>query len=120
MRKEIFLYLSQTVEHIIGKKTTQLRKCISTEKRLAITLWCLATLSEYRSIAHLFSVSRGSVCRIVQEICSDIVATMLKKYISFPTGKLLAKMIDGFRMKWGFPQCIGAMKAHTSLLQLLS
>ena len=109
MRKETFLYLCQTVQHIIGRNTTQLRKCISTEKRVAITLWCLSTPSEYRSIAHLFGVSRGSVCRIVQETCSAIVSTMLEKYIRFPTGEDLTNVINGFKSKWGFPQCVGAI-----------
>ena len=58
MRKETFFYLCETVEHIIGRKTTRLRKCISTEKRVAITLWCLTT----PSVLHICLKSREAVC----------------------------------------------------------
>ncbi|XP_062509097.1 uncharacterized protein LOC134185332 [Corticium candelabrum] len=34
---------------------------------------------------------------------------MLEKYIRFPTGEELAEVIYGFRMKWCFPQCVGAI-----------
>ena len=79
------------------------------EKRLAVTLWCLATPSEYRTIAHLFGIARSTVCEIVQETCTVIVRTLLHKYIQFPTASKLNELRDVFLRKWGVPQCIGAI-----------
>ena len=41
------------------------------EKRVAVTIWRLATNVEYRSIGHLFGISRASICCIVQEECKE-------------------------------------------------
>ena len=60
-----------------------MRKSLSVDKKVAITLWCLATPAEYCTIAHLFGVAGCTVCRIVHETCSVIVAQLLNVYIKF-------------------------------------
>lgn len=87
-----------------------MRKAISVERRLAVTLWFLATPCEYRTIDNLFDIARSTVCEIVQETCNAIVKSLLHKYIEFPTGdKLDELIIDGFKTNWGVPQCVGAV-----------
>ena len=81
MSKATFLYLCNEVHSTIEREDTRMRKAITVEKRVVITLWCLATCSEYRTIAHLFGVSKSAVCLIVHETCTVIVTTLLKKYI---------------------------------------
>ena len=103
------MYLCETLHPAIERQSTQLRKCISLEKRVAITLWCFSTPSEYRTIAHLFRVSPGSVCRIVHETYRAIGNIMLNIYIQFPTCQELERAVQGFKSKWGFPQCAGAI-----------
>ena len=61
-----------------------MRSAITVEHRVAITLWCLATCSEYRTIGHLFGVGRSTVCMIVHDTCAAIVKVLSDKYISFP------------------------------------
>ena len=76
MRKETFLYLCDQLRPFFQHEDTQLRKAVCVEKRLAITLRCLATPSEYRTIGHLFGVAQCSVCVIVHETgcnCEKIV-----------------------------------------------
>ena len=80
-----------------------MRKAISVEQRLAVTLWCLATPCEYRTIAHPFGIARSTVCEVVQETCTIIVQTLLHKYIQFPRGNQLHEDIEGFLTKWGVP-----------------
>lgn len=85
---------------------------ISVKQKIAITLcpqWCLATPTEYRTVAYLFGVAQSTVCKIVQETCQAIVSVLLQKYISLPAGDLLDDVVDGFRVKWGVPQCMGAI-----------
>ena len=77
--------------------------------RVAITLWCLATTCEYRTIAHLFGIGRSTLCGIVHETCDAIVSLLIGTYIVFPTGECLRRVVDGFENKWGYPQCAGAI-----------
>ena len=76
---------------------------------MAVTLWCLATRAEYRTVGHLFGIARSTVCRILHETCKAIIELLLKKYINFPVGHRLQQVIQGFQEKWGVPQCVGAI-----------
>lgn len=109
MGKDTFSYLCQQLCSSLRRQDTVLRRAISVEKRVAVTLWCLATPCEYRTVAHLFGIARSTVCEIVKETCTLIVATLLHKYIRFPTGEKLDELVSTFKSKWGVPQCIGAI-----------
>ena len=40
-------------------------------------------------------------------------------YISFPTGEQLSAVVQGFKVKWGFPQCAGSIDgSHISMTPL--
>lgn len=107
--KETFTYLCNQLRSRIQRMNTRMRQAISVEKRLAVTLWSLATPAEYRTIGHVFGIARSTVCRIVHETCKAIVEVLLKKYISFPAGDRLQEVVQGFQSKWGVPQCVGAV-----------
>jgi len=49
------------------------------------------------------------VCEIVQETCSAIVTTLLTTYIKFPTRNDIDTVVREFKVKWGVPQCFGAI-----------
>jgi len=76
---------------------------------VAVTIWCLATPNEYRTIAHLFGIARLTVCEIVHETCCCIVDVLLKEYIKLPTSNRLSTVVEEFKTKWGVPQCFGAI-----------
>ena len=67
MSHETFLYICSQLEQSI-KFNTRFRRAISVQHRVAITLWVLATTSEYQTIAQLFGV-----CCIVKETWAAIV-----------------------------------------------
>ena len=104
MSRNTFLYLCNQLRNEIGKSDTEMRKAISVERRVAMTLWYLATNADFRTISHLFGVSKASVCLIRREVCAAIVRVLLQKYIRIPAGSKLASTIDGF-LKRGFPVC---------------
>ena len=104
-----FLYLCSELEPGIAKKRTRFRTPISVKKRVAITLWVLATTVEYRTVAHLFGVARCTVCCIVQETCKSLVHILQPKYIQFPVGNNLSATVQGFLDQWGIPQCAGSI-----------
>ena len=94
----------------------RLRKPLSVEQRVAITLWILARTVEYHTVAHLFGVARCMVCVVVHETCEAIVSRLLPVYISFPTGEQLADVVKDLKEKWGFPQCAGSIDgSHISV-----
>ena len=64
-----------------------------------ITLWCLATCGEYRTIAHLLGVARSTVCVIVHDTCMAIVDVLLKRYIQFPRDDELSEVVENFKSK---------------------
>ena len=86
-----------------------MRRSISVEHRVAITLWCLATPCEYRTVGHLFGVARCTVCVIVHDTCNAINSVFSKDFVCFPVESQLTEVIDGFKEKWGIIQCAGAI-----------
>uniref|UniRef100_A0A1X7U837 Uncharacterized protein n=1 Tax=Amphimedon queenslandica TaxID=400682 RepID=A0A1X7U837_AMPQE len=107
--KSTFAVLCNCLRNDIAKSNTKLRKAIPTEKRVAITLWKLATNCEYRTIGHLFGVARGTACVIVNDVCKAIVKNLFSKYIRLPKGERLSDIVKNFEKKWGYPQCFGAI-----------
>lgn len=116
MRKATFEYLCTQLQPLI-QRDTHLRRAITVQHRLAITLWCLATPAEYRTIAHLFGVGRSTVCEIVHETIDAIVTKLKGEYIKFPTGQAQRDVINGFESKWGFSQCVGALDGSHILVR---
>lgn len=86
-----------------------MRKAIPVEQRVALTLWYLATNTDYRTIGHLFSVSKAIVCMVTKEVCAAIVRVLLPRYIRVPIGDELKNVVEGFKDELGFPQCAGAV-----------
>ena len=84
-------------------------RTLSVEERVAITLWRLGTNAEYRSISHLFGVGLSTVCVTVHEVCKAIVSKLMHQYVSIPREDALRAVRDQFFLKWGFPQCVGAI-----------
>ena len=74
-----------------------MRTGVQTEKQVAITLWFLASCSDYRTVGHLFGVAKPTVCVIVKEVCASIVELLLPRYIQIPTGSALKDIVDGFK-----------------------
>ena len=95
MSRVSFYYLCDQLKHLLEKQTTRLRKPLSVEQRVAITLWILATPVEYRTVAHLFGVVRCTICVVVHETCEAIFSRLLPVYISFPTGEQLDEVVKG-------------------------
>ena len=56
MNRETFVYICGQLRSRIQRVNTRMRQAISVEKRLAVTLWCLATPAEYRTIGYLFGI----------------------------------------------------------------
>ena len=49
------------------------------------------------------------MCVVTKEVCVAIVDVLLPKYVKFPNGESLKEVVYGFKHKFGFPQCAGAV-----------
>jgi len=84
MSKETFLYICHKLAPTLKRADTILRWPLSVERGVAVALWCLATPTEYRTVAHLFGIARSTVCKIVHETCQCILDVLMKDNIQFP------------------------------------
>ena len=91
------------------KGNTCLRQPISVQARVAITLWRLATNNEYRTLSELFGVRRSTVGEIMLETYKVIANRLLPKYVQVPNNGILRGIVDGFGLRWGFPQTVGGI-----------
>lgn len=109
MSEESFLYICAKLRPMMEKQDTNFRLCVPLNKRVAIALWKLATNNEYRSIGHLFGVSKTTVCSCVREFCTAVCTLLAPEQISFPDQEKLQDMAAYFENRWGLPQCVGAI-----------
>ncbi|XP_041447823.1 uncharacterized protein LOC121403869 [Drosophila obscura] len=94
----------------LRKKESNFRLAIPLEKRIAISLYCLGSSADYRTIANLFGVSKAIVCRILMEFCREVTAVLAGEYLpaEFLTQEKITETVKGFE-DMGFPQCFGEM-----------
>ena len=102
MSQATFVYVCDQLRSAVEKSNTEMRNAIPVEQRVALTLWYLATNTDYRTIGHLFGVSKATVC-------AAIVKVLLPRYIRVPAGDELKKVVEGFKDGLGFPQCAGVV-----------
>lgn len=109
MSQVTFNDICNEIGFMINKMETRFRKPVEGRKRVLLTLWKQATNIDYRSIAHLFGIGRSTACTIFHEIVVAINTNLTSRYIRFLQGEALRSVTDGFRTRWGFPQCCGAI-----------
>lgn len=85
------------------KKTLSYCFCVPVNKQFAITLWRLATNSEYQSVSHLFCV------HCVQDFCNGVRKVLLPKHIKTADARKLMKMATFFNIRWRATQCVGSI-----------
>lgn len=81
MTGDQFDFILEKIRSIISKKDTNMRKAISSETRLMITLKYLSTGDSYRSLTHLFRVPHNTICGIVSSTCKAIYSTLSRDFL---------------------------------------
>ena len=117
MLKATFLYVCSELHLVAEKNDTLMRKAIPVEQRVALTLWFLATGTDFHTIGHLFGMSRSTVCVITKQVCNALVSILLPR---IPSEDGLKKVVDGFKHKFGFPQCAGMVDGTHVLIVTLN
>ena len=93
MSRATFDILCRELRPHIERQSTYWRQSISVEKRVAVTLWKLATNAEYRTLSALFGVGRSTVCVTVIETCNAIAKHQFPRYVYFPTSGILLQIL---------------------------
>ena len=88
-----FVKLCKELRAYLNKKTTNMRKPVSVEKQIAVTLYCLSDEGRFRKVANAFGLGRSTVSDIVGMVCAVISIVLGPKY----------------NEKHGFPQCLRAI-----------
>ena len=85
---------------------------IEVEKRVAVTIWKLATKVEYRTLSALFSLGPSTVCVIGVETCNATAKHLFLWYVSFPMGERLKDLRPCLRHAGDFPRWAGLLMGH--------
>ena len=102
--RETFLYILEKVQQDISGNNAPMHEAVSAKRRVALTLYYLASTAEYQTIANLFGISRSFTCHCIKEVCCAIIKKF-PKAITFPKGVELHPVVQHYEERWGFPMC---------------
>ena len=118
MSKATFGVLCNQLKPYIQKIITTYRKLVSVDKQIAITIWHLATNTEYRTVSTLFGIGISTVCIIVCNTTCAVTQHLLPLYVQMPSQERLREIVLEFETLWGFPQVAGAIDGtHIPILK---
>ena len=110
MSPDRFEHLVNLVGPFIAKQDTKLRKAITVQECLVLTLRYLATGDSQQSQSFNFCIGRATVCHIINETCDGIWNALQETYLKSPsTIENWKSIAAGFETKWNFPHCLGAL-----------
>ena len=62
------------------------RDVIGVQKQVALTIYLLATPTEYRTIGNLFGVAKSTALKCIHRVCEALVENHLQEFVTFQTG----------------------------------
>ena len=110
MAKASFIQLCNELRPYLLKQTTQMRKPLTVEAQLGVTLYYLSDEAHYRKIANGFGIGKATVSKIIRRVCYVISKILGPKYIRMPnTKREIMTSVSNFYKKFGFSECLGAV-----------
>lgn len=104
-----FRYLVDVCRPAMQRQTTNMRECVSAQKRVAVALYKLCSCAEDRAVADVFGIGRSTVNVIYREFCAVVVSTLEKEWVKMPSQENMPTHIKEFQAVCGFPQGVGAL-----------
>ncbi|CAN7947596.1 unnamed protein product, partial [Ixodes hexagonus] len=104
-----FRYLGDVCRPSMLRQDTVMKRAITVEKRVAISLYRLSSTAEERTIAHLFAVGQSVVNGSYREFCNVVIEKLELRTDSMVRNEDLDKHILEFQAVLGFPKAIGAL-----------
>ena len=104
MSPKRFDHLLELVKPITEKKDTNLRKSMSVEERLAITL---ATGDSQQSLSFSYRLGKATMSKIISETCKAIYTVLKDPYLTPPDSKEeWLEIFKNFEEVWNMPHVI--------------
>ena len=106
MNTATFEELVEKLRPFITKQTTRLRKPISAEEQVAITIRYLATGESYESLQYQFRVEESTISGIIPQVCKAIYIALKEEYMPLPNSQEeWLRIAKATQDKWQFPNC---------------
>lgn len=109
MMKHTFFKICHILYPYIHKPDSRFRPSVPVTHQVAITLWRLSSNVDFRTLGHLFNVGISTASKITSD-CTKIIWLQLRdRFIRIPDGDEFGAIVSGFKERWSFPQCAGAV-----------
>lgn len=110
MKRDSFFRLVRNIRGPLERAENCVLPGLSVEKKVAIAVYRLASVGEYRTVGNPFGVHKSTVCECLHAVVRAINSCMLENFLSFPSTKEACdEIVQGFEQKYGMPQVIGAI-----------
>ena len=110
MDPQMFQELAARLGPRIEGTDTWMRRALTPELKLAITLRYLATGDSYRSLMYGFRVAHNTISVVVRQVCRAIIDEYAEEIISTPTTPAgWLQVAEGFANRWQFHHTLGAL-----------
>ncbi|KAK7148191.1 hypothetical protein R3I93_012495 [Phoxinus phoxinus] len=109
MKRSTFLELCNAIGPLVSPAASCPREPVSTNKRIAIAVYKLATCAEYRVVAETFGISKTTVHRCVYGVCQAICTKLMKQYIALPNVQEAQQIAQRNYEAQRIPQVYGAI-----------
>ena len=110
MSPERFQHLLELTRKLITKKDTPMRRAITADERLAITLRFLATGDSQQSLSFSFRMGKATISKILTETSDAIYQVLKENYLSVPkTKEDWIRISKEFKKIWNMPNTIGCI-----------
>ena len=119
MSRQTFTLLCQALSPFVSSKKMHLRKPISVQKKVAVTLYYLSDGGRLRKTANAFGLAVSTVSVIVKNVTQAISTHLASTYIKLPTSEQeVQESAANFFKRFGFPQCLCAVDGtHIPMLK---
>jgi len=109
MSKETFQLMCFKLNDFLKPSENAVRQPLSVEKKVAITLYKLASCAEYRVVASLFGVHKSSVHNCVYDVCIAIIEVLGPSYLKMPSVAEAIALAESVEKVTGMVQIFGAI-----------
>lgn len=107
MTRATFFWLVDILRPRLERATTEMRKAIPVEQRVAIAVWWMANATSYRLVGNQFGLARSTISGIVTEVCLALKEELLRKVVKLgPYGRVSAQRYCWAWWWWLCNQCL--------------
>ena len=119
MCKENFMLLCSYLRPFIEKQETNMRKPVSVECQVVVTLYYLSDEGRLRKTANMFGIARSTVSIIIPRVTTAITQHLIPLFIQLPlTEEAVIDKVTKLHSAFLIPQCLGAVDGtHVEIKQ---